>query len=419
MAQLIDRSLHRRELQGLIARHPVVGILGARQVGKTTLARQLAACFRGPVSYFDLEDPTDLARLSEPMLTLRELSGLIVVDEVQRRPDLFPVLRVLADRERRDARFLVLGSTAPELLRQRSESLAGRIHYHELGGLDLKEVGMDARDRLWLRGAFPRSFLAPTDAASAEWRRGFVRTLLERDLPGLGIQIQPETLRRFWTMVAHRHGEVWSGAELARALGVSAVTVRRYLELLTSALVLRQLPPWFEKLGKRQVKSPRVYVADSGILHTLLGLVTRKDLEGHPKVGASWEGFVLREVVERLGAHPEETFFWATHAGAKIDLLVVRGNRRLGFELKRTAAPRVTPSVRAALDDLHLDRVDVIYPGFGSRSERFGAMSGAAGPIGPAAGGAALRVDRVIRSYGGQVAKWHRQRSVQYVSLHE
>lgn len=363
MADLIERRRHREELQGLLRRHPVVGILGARQVGKTTLARQLAAGYDGPVSYFDLEDPTDLARLTEPMLTLRELSGLIVIDEVQRRPDLFPVLRVLADRESRDARFLILGSASPGLLQQSSESLAGRIYYHELGGLDLEEVGMEARGRLWLRGGFPRSFTADRDSDSAEWRRGFVRALLERDLPGLGIQIPPETLRRFWTMIAHYHGQVWNGAELARAFGVSAMTVRRYLDLLTSALVLRQLPPWFENLGKRQVKSPKVYVADSGILHTLLGLGTREDLEGHPKVGASWEGFVLREVVERLGAHPEEAFFWATHAGAELDLLVIRGRRRLGFELKRTAAPRMTPSIRTALDDLQLDRVDVIYPG--------------------------------------------------------
>lgn len=363
MIWLIERSRHREELQGLLERHPVVGILGARQVGKTTLARQLAAGYDGPVSYFDLEDPTDLTRLSEPMLALRDLPGLIVIDEVQRRPDLFPVLRVLADRAEGTARFLILGSASPGLLQQSSESLAGRIYYHELGGFDLEEVGVEARERLWLRGGFPRSFLAETDSASAEWRRGFVRTLLERDLPGLGIQVPPETLRRFWTMIAHYHGQVWNGAELARAFGVSSMTVRRYLDLLTSALVLRQLPPWFENLGKRQVKSPKVYVADSGVLHTLLGLGTREDLEGHPKVGASWEGFVLREVVERLGARPEETFFWATHAGAELDLLVIRGRRRFGFEMKRTAAPHVTPSIRTALDDLHLDRVDVVYPG--------------------------------------------------------
>jgi len=363
MAWLIERSQHLLELQGLLERHPMVGILGARQVGKTTLARQLAARHDGPVSYLDLEDPTHLARLSEPMLALRDLQGLIVIDEVQRRPDLFPVLRVLADREDRTARFLILGSASPELLQQSSESLAGRIHYQDLGGFDLDEVGMEARERLWLRGGFPRSFLAETDSTSAEWRRDFVRTLLERDLPGLGIQIPAETLRRFWTMIAHYHGQVWNGAELARAFGVSAVTVRRYLDLLTSALVLRQLPPWFENLGKRQVKSPKVYVADSGLLHTLLSLETREDLEGHPKIGASWEGFVLREVVERLGARPEEMFFWATHGGAELDLLVIRGRRRFGFEIKRTAAPRVTPSVHTAIDDLHLDRVDVVYPG--------------------------------------------------------
>jgi predicted AAA+ superfamily ATPase len=360
---LIERTRHREELQGLLERHPVVGILGARQVGKTTLARQLAARFDGPVSFFDLEDPTDLARLTEPMLALRDLRGLIVIDEVQRRPDLFPVLRVLADRMERTARFLILGSASPELLQQTSESLAGRIFYYELGGFDLDEVGVAARERLWLRGGFPRSFLAEPDRDSAEWRRGFVRTFLERDLPRLGIQVPPEALRRFWTMIAHYHGQVWNGAELSRAFGVSAMTVRRYLDLLTSALVLRQLPPWFENMGKRQVKSPKVYVADSGLLHTLLNLETREDVEGHPKVGASWEGFVLREVVERLGARPEEVFFWATHAGAELDLLVVRGRRRLGFELKRTAAPRLTPSIRTALDDLQLERLDVVYPG--------------------------------------------------------
>jgi predicted AAA+ superfamily ATPase len=360
---LIERERHRERLEGLLERHPIVGILGARQVGKTTLARQLAARFDGPVFFFDLEDPTDLARLAEPMLALRDLRGLIVIDEVQRRPELFPVLRVLADRLERVARFLLLGSASPELLQQTSESLAGRIFYHDLGGFDLDEVGAGASERLWLRGGFPRSFLAETDGASAEWRRGFVRTFLERDLPELGIQIPAETLRRFWTMIAHYHGQIWNGAELARAFGVSNMTVRRYLDLLTSALVLRQLPPWFENLGKRQVKSPKVYVADSGLLHTLLGLGSREDVEGHPKVGASWEGFVLRELIERLGARPEEVFFWATHAGAELDLLVVRGRRRIGFELKRTASPRITPSIRTALDDLHLERVDVVYPG--------------------------------------------------------
>lgn len=363
MTPLVERQRHREEVQGLLDRHPVVTLLGARQVGKTTLARQLAAGYADPVTFFDLEDPTDLARLAEPMLALRGLSGLIVIDEVQRRPDLFPVLRVLADRPERPARFLILGSASPSLLQQTSESLAGRIFHYEIGGFDLDEVGVSAHEKLWLRGGFPRSFLAETDSASAEWRRGFIRTFVERDLPGLGIQIPPETMRRFWTMIAHYHGQVWNGAELARAFGVSSMTVRRYLDLLTSALVLRQFQPWFENLGKRQVKSPKVYVADSGLLHALLSLTTREDLERHPKVGASWEGFALRELIERLGARPEEVFFWATHSGAEIDLLVVRGQRRLGFEVKRTAAPRVTPSIRTALDDLHLERVDVIYVG--------------------------------------------------------
>jgi predicted AAA+ superfamily ATPase len=360
---LIERKRHQEMVQGLLERHPVVGLLGARQVGKTTLAQQLGARYDGPIHFFDLEDPTDLARLGEPMLALRDLRGFVVIDEVQRRPDLFPVLRVLADRVERPARFLILGSASPELLRQTSESLAGRIYYHELGGFDLDEVGVAAREQLWLRGGFPRSFIAATDGDSAEWRRGFVRTFLERDLPALGIGVPPETLRRFWTMIAHYHGQVWNGAELARAFGVSAMTVRRYLDLLTSALVLWQVLPWHENLGKRQVKSPKVYVADSGLLHTLLQLETREDVEGHPKVGASWEGFALREVVERLGARREEIFFWATHSGAELDLLIVRGRRRFGFELKRTAAPKMTPSIRTALEDLRLDRLDVIYPG--------------------------------------------------------
>lgn len=363
MAWLVERQRHQEAVQGLLERHPVVTILGARQVGKTTLARQLAARFDGPVSFFDLEDPTDLARLTEPMLALRDLRGLIVIDEVQRRPELFPVLRVLADRAERTTRFLLLGSSSPDLLQQTSESLAGRIFHHELGGFSLDEVGVEAREQLWLRGGFPRSFLTDTDRASAEWRRGFIRTFVERDLPGLGIQIPPETLRRFWTMIAHYHAQVWNGSELARAFGVSSTTVRRYLDVFTSALVLRQLQPWFENLGKRQVKSPKVYLSDSGLLHALLAVTTREDLERHPKVGASWEGFALREVIERLGARPEEVFFWATHAGAELDLLVIRGQRRIGFELKRTASPRMTASIRTAIEDLNLERVDVVYPG--------------------------------------------------------
>jgi predicted AAA+ superfamily ATPase len=359
----IARSKARNAVTALLRHHPVVAILGARQVGKTTLARTIARDATGAVTWFDLEDPDDLARLAEPALALRELRGLVVLDEVQRLPGLFAVLRVLADRPRRPARFLVLGSASPELLRQSAETLAGRIAFHELRGFSLAEVGIRAWPRLWLRGGFPRAYTAVTDAASARWRRDFVRTFLERDIPQLGIDIPAPTLRRFWSMLAHYHGQIWNASELARAFGVADTTVRRYLDLLTAAFVVRQLPAWFENLGKRQVKAPKIYLADSGLLHTLLGLTSRRDLERHPKIGASWEGFALQETIDRLGARPEECFFWATHAGAELDLLVVRGRKRLGFEFKRTAAPTLTRSMRSARDDLRLERLDVIHAG--------------------------------------------------------
>ena len=359
----IERRRHLDALSRLLARFPVVGLLGARQVGKTTLARELAARHGEPAAFFDLEDPADLARLAEPMMALRPTRGLVVIDEVQRRPDLFPTLRVLADRPGAPARFLVLGSASPDLLRQSSESLAGRIAYHGLDGFALDEVGIGARDRLWVRGGFPRSFLAASDDESAEWRRSFIRTFLERDLPQLGVTIPAETLRRFWTMLAHYHGQVWNGAEMARAFGIAGTTVRRYLDIFTAALVLRQLQPWHANVAKRQVRSPKVYLADSGLLHALLGLDTLHDLEGHPKVGASWEGFALSQVLVRLGARTEEAFFWATHGGAELDLLVVRGKLRLGFECKRTAAPRLSRSIHSALADLALERLDVVHAG--------------------------------------------------------
>lgn len=360
---MIDRNGEIARVEQLLERSPVVGLLGARQVGKTTLARQIAARVDTPVAAFDLEDPDDLARLAEPKLALAGLEGLVVLDEVQRRTDLFPVLRVLVDRPGTKTHFLVLGSASPELLRQASESLAGRVAFHELGGFVLDEVGADATGALWLRGGFPRSYLAATDADSDEWRRSFVRTFLERDVPQLGSQIPPVALQRFWRMLAHYHAQVWNAAELSRAFGVAATTVRRYLDLLTGALVVRQLPPWHENLSKRQVRSPKVFVADSGILHTLLGITTQEDLETHPKVGASWEGFVLREAVTCLEARAEECFFWATHAGAELDLLVVRGNRRLGIEVKRTTSPAFTKSMRSARDSLRLDEMALVHAG--------------------------------------------------------
>ena len=360
---IILRSRHLTRLHTLLAESPIVAIIGARQIGKTTLARQLAQQTAAPVTVFDLENPRDLARLEDPLLALESLEGLVVLDEIQRRPELFPILRVLADRRPLPARFLVLGSASPELLKQSSESLAGRIQYYQLGGFALDEIAAGAVQELWVRGGFPAAFLSPSLAASVRWRENFIQTFLERDLPQLGVRVPALTLRRFWTMMAHYHAQIWNGAELARAFGMSVATVHRYLDTLTAALVLRQLPPWFENLGKRQVKSPKIYVADSGLLHTLLGVETAEDLERHPKVGASWEGFAMGEVMTRLGARPEQCFFWATHTGAELDLLVVQGNRRWGFEFKRTVAPRLTRSMHSALADLHLERLEVVHAG--------------------------------------------------------
>lgn len=346
-----------------LRRAPVVALLGARQVGKTTLARAAAAAHPGPTHTFDLEAPADLARLADPALALAPLRGLVVLDEIQRRPDLFPVLRVLADRPRRPARFLLLGSASPDLVRGSSETLAGRIAFHELSGLTLDEVGVGNLAKVWRRGGFPRSFVARSEDESRTWRRDFVRTYLERDLPQLGIGIPAQTMRRFWTMVAHYHGQIWNSAELARAFGVSDVTVRRYLDVLAGTFVARILPPWAANVSKRQVKSPKVYLADPGILHTLLGIESQEDLESHPKVGASWEGFGVQSVAHRLGARPDECFFWATHAGAELDLLVMRGRRRLGFDFKRTVSPSVTKSMHIAVEDLGLQRLDVVHAG--------------------------------------------------------
>lgn len=358
---MISRKHHLARVRLLLEEFPVVALLGARQVGKTTLARQLAAVQGGPVAWFDLEDPADLARLDDPGLELRPLRGLIVLDEIHRLPGIFPLLRVLADRPGPPARFLVLGSASTDLLRQTSESLAGRVAFHQLDGFDLTEG--DDLERLWLRGGFPRSYLARSGAASRRWRDGFIRTLLARDLPDLGSTIPQATLRRFWTMLAHWHGQVWNGAEFGRAFGVSHTTVRRYLDLLTSVFVVRQLQPWFENIRKRQVRSPKVYIADSGILHALLGLTDRTDVVSHPKIGASWEGFVIQQVVLLLRAPPEQCFHWSTHTGAELDLLVLDGGRRRGFEVKRAEAPRLTRSMRSAMETLRLDSLDVVHAG--------------------------------------------------------
>lgn len=359
----MDRARHLAALMTKLREHPVVAILGARQVGKTTLARQVARAHGGAVSHFDLERPEDLRRLSDPMLALEGLRGLIILDEVQRYPELFPVLRVLADRRPRRARFLVLGSAAPALLRQSSESLAGRIYHYQLDPIGLDEVPVEALPRLWLRGGFPRAYLARSERASAEWREEFVRTFVERDLPLLGPSIPPLAAHRFWAMLAHYHGQLLNHSELARAFGVSDMTVRRWVELLAGTFMVRLLPPWHENLGKRLVKAPKLYLTDSGLLHSLLGVAGRERLERHPKVGASWEGFAIAALELALGARRGECHFWATHAGAELDLLVVRGRERRGFEVKRTTSPSITRSMRSALADLGLESLDVVHAG--------------------------------------------------------
>jgi predicted AAA+ superfamily ATPase len=297
------------------------------------------------------------------MLTLAGLKGLVILDEIQHRADLFPTLRVLADRRPVRARFLVLGSASPSLLRQSSESLAGRVSYYELPGLGLAEVGIGSLGRLWLRGGFPRSYLARSHAASFDWRQSFLRAFLQRDLPQLGISAGTQAMHRFWSMLAHGHAQLWNASEIGRSMGLSDTTVRSYLDRMSDAFVMRQLQPWHENLGKRQVRAPKVYVRDSGLLHALLDVRTAAELEAHPKSGASWEGFAIDQAIQALNADPHECYFWRTHTGAELDLLVIRGSRRIGIEVKRTTAPSVTRSMRSALADLRLTEFHVLHAG--------------------------------------------------------
>jgi len=360
---MINRQRQQQSVKQLLARNPVVAILGARQVGKTTLARQLVEGQSRPATIFDLERSQDLARLEDPELALQDLRGIVVLDEIQRRPELFPTLRVLADRPRKPARFLVLGSASPELLRQSSESLAGRISYHELSGFTLEETGIENLNRLWLRGGFPRSYTARTNDDSRAWREDFIRTFLERDIPQLGISIPARSLERFWAMLAHYHGQIWNASEFARAFGVSHHVIRRYLDTLEATFMIRVLRPWTANLKKRQVKAPKVYIRDSGVLHNFLEITSIRDLERHPKIGASWEGFLLEAIMQHLDAQPAQCYFWATHTGAELDLVVVHGRQHYGFEIKRTTAPKITPSMRSALKDLRLTRLDIVHAG--------------------------------------------------------
>lgn len=357
----MDRPRSLEALERAFSVHPVVAILGPRQCGKTTLARQFVERQGRGVSFFDLEDVTDLARLETPKLALQDLKGLVVIDEIQRRPELFPTLRVLVDRPKAATKFLILGSASRDLIRQSSESLAGRISYLELSPFSVSEVGQV--DQLWLRGGFPRSFLADTEEQSADWRRGYISTYLERDIPQLGIGVPAAALRRFWMMLAHYHGQVFNASEIGKSLGVSDKTARHYLDILSGTFMVRQLQPWYENMKKRQVKGMKVYFRDSGIFHSLLGIENPEALARHPKLGASWEGFALEEVIRSLEIPMEEVFFWGVHGGGELDLLVVSKGRRLGFEIKYTDAPRITPSVRKASEALKLDEMTVVFPG--------------------------------------------------------
>jgi len=342
-----------------LTQSPVTLILGPRQCGKTTLARQLGEKYPG--TYYDLENPRDLARLAQPQTTLDAATGLVVLDEIHQRPDLLPLLRVLADRQPAPCRFLLLGSASPDVMKRASETLAGRVHLVEMSGFTLTETGMERRSDLWVRGGFPKSFLANTEPASFKWREDFIQTFLQRDLPMLDVRVPPATLHRFWTMLAHYHGQIWNGSEIGASLGVSYHAARRYLDTLSGAYVVRQLQPWFENLGKRVVKSPKVYVRDSGLLHALLGLVDFTALQGHPKLGASWEGFVIEQILSWAGER--NAYFWATHSRAELDLMVLANGKRWGFEVKYQDAPTVTKSMRIAMEDLQLERLWVVYPG--------------------------------------------------------
>lgn len=354
---MISRPTDKRTLRRLLSQFPVTAILGPRQCGKTTLAREFAADH-----YFDLENPRDAVMFDEPQLALEPLSGLIVIDEVQRARNLFPLLRHLVD-TRRKQRYLILGSASRDLLRQSAESLAGRIAFHELGGFRLGDVGADAWRRLWLRGGLPRSYTARSDEMSNRWREQYVTTFLERDIPQLGITIPAATLRRFWLMLCHYHGQVLNFSELARSFGVSDMTVRRYLDILEGAFVVRLLQPWHANLGKRLVKRPKLYLRDSGLLHTLLSVRTARDLAAHNKLGASWEGFALETAARAIGRRSEELHFWKTHSGAEVDLFWQEKGRNWAIEVKYADAPRLTPSMAGAVKDLELSHLWVIYPG--------------------------------------------------------
>ncbi len=361
---MIERSKLSSALNRSIADNPITALLGPRQCGKTTIARTLIE--PAPVHYYDLENPADRAGLANPFIALKEMDGLVILDEIHRMPELYEILRVLVDDERCRCRFLVLGSASPVVIRDVSETLAGRIGFVDMGGFDIEEVSTGDWERLWLRGGFPRSYLARNENTSFRWRQDFSRTFLERDIRQLGFTIHPEAMRRFWTMIAHYHGQVWNAAEFARSLGRDEKTARNYLDILSGALVVHRLEPWHVNIRKRQVKSPKVYIRDSGILHSLLSIESRRELLEHPKAGASWEGFVLEQVLSLTRSR--DAYFWATHGGAELDLLLDPEAVRVGFEFKFTDSVRTTKSMRIAVEDLNLTNLYIVHPG--SRSFR-------------------------------------------------
>lgn len=365
--RIIERERELTNLEHKLSVTPIVAILGPRQCGKTTLAHQFADKKRkGKVHFFDLENPVDLAKLENPTLALEELKGFVIIDEIQRKSELFPVLRHLVDKQKKKTKYIILGSASRELVNKSSESLAGRISFLELGGFSLEEVGVKLHKLLWLRGGFPESLLLKTEEMSYEWRQNFITTFLERDIPNLGIQIPPQMLRRFWLMLSHYHGQIFNASEIGRSLNISDTTARRYLDILSGTFIIRQLQPWYYNTSKRLVKRPKIYFRDSGIFHTLLSIKTSKDLVANPKLGASWEGFALEETIKVLNLRQEEAFFWAVHTGGEIDLIFQKRGKLFGIEFKYNEAPKMTPSMKSVLDELLPEQIYVIYPGKGN-----------------------------------------------------
>ena len=356
---MIEREGYLSQVNKALGRSPIVALLGPRQCGKTTLARMV--CDQQPSTYFDLESQVDLRRLANPEMILGSLSGLVVIDEIQSSPELFAALRVIVDKPENQCRFLILGSASPYIVKNVSETLAGRVEFVDMGGFDLIELGADNWKQLWIRGGFCRSYLADSDQDSIAWREGFIRTFLQRDIAQLGINVAAQAMRRFWTMLAHYHGQVWNASRIGAALGISDKTARSYLDILTDTYMIRQLQPWYENIGKRQIKSPKMYFRDTGLLHSLLDLGDFHAVTGHPQVGASWEGFAMEQVLRATRAL--QVYYWATYSGAELDMFVMSGGKRYGIEFKFSEAPDRTKSMAIAVESLKLDKLFVVYPG--------------------------------------------------------